>query len=191
MLNITVKPGNLQGPLDVVNFSSPEVQSSPIKNDTGKSSGPGGPGTGGFAVLLRPGNSWYSPGNAFRLTLQATDGNLVLQTIDNFSFGVDPLGGAGAALDPDVPPVRWVPVWSAKTNGQGVTEAAFQIDGNLVAYAGARAVFNTGTSGRKESDRPTLFVQDDGNLVIYTAGPKAIWSTKTSALDSQGFNAPT
>ncbi len=188
MLNITLKSGDLQGPLDVYFLSSPQSQSSPeIRASTGRSAGPGGP----FAALLHPGNSWYSPANSYRLTLQQSDGNLILEVVDDQSIGILPLiGGAGPALDPNAPNgAAWRAVWSAKTNGKGVDQVAFQIDGNLVAYAGAKAVFASGTSGHSGTDHPTLAVQDDGNLVIYTEGPRAIWATNTSSMESRGFNA--
>jgi hypothetical protein len=50
-------------------------------------------------LFVRPANSWYSPTNAFRLTLQATAGNLVLQCIDDSRDGpaaVPLIGGAVA-----------------------------------------------------------------------------------------------
>ena len=59
--------------------------------------------------------------------------------------------------------MRWVPVWSPHIQGKGVTEVDFQEDGNLVAYAGSHAVWNTGTNG---IERPVLYMEDDGNLVI-------------------------
>jgi hypothetical protein len=179
MLNLTLQFGDLQGLIDPFNLSSPEAQSSPqIKNNTHRSPGPGGP----FSAFLRPGNSWYSPGNAFRLTLQASDGNLVLQTINDNTF-ILPTVGQGPPLDPNR--VQWVPVWSAFTQGKGVTEVDFQVDGNLVAYAGSNAVFNTRTFGNANS---ILYMQDDGNLVIYKEGNVPIFATNTSALDTPGRN---
>src|ERR1035438_3937447 len=135
MLSFTLQFTDLQCPLDVLNLKIPLSQSSPqIKNCTHKSPGPGGP----FSVWLRPGSSWYSPGNAFRLTLQATDGNLVLESVVGSSIGIAQVtGGLGPALDPNSQ-MQSVPVWSARTNGKGVTEVDFQEDGNLVAYAGSQ-----------------------------------------------------
>jgi hypothetical protein len=187
MLNVTLQFTDLQCPFDVVNLQTPIPQSSPqIKNNTGPSKGPGGP----FSVLLRPGSSWYSPGNAFRLTLQATDGNLVLQVVDDSTIGFQPTtGGPAPALDPSR--LNWSPVWSPHIQGRGVTEVAFQLDGNLVAYAGSTAVFATNTNlppGTSDAQRPTLFLQDDGNLVIYTVGPVARFATNTSALEAPGKN---
>ena len=183
MLNITLSPGSLQGQLDVITLSGSQLQSSPVAKMTHKSPGPGGP----FSVFLSPGDSWYSPGNAFRLTLQTSDGNLVLQVFNSLAVSVPFLGGAGSAIDPDSENSNlWVPVWSAKTNGKGVTEVDFQIDGNLVAYAGTHAVWASNTSG---SSGRMIIMQDDGNLVIYKDGPTAVWATNTSAVESKGFNA--
>jgi hypothetical protein len=182
MLNITLQPGDLQGVIDPFNFSSAQLQSSPIKNVTHRSPGPGGP----FSAFLLPGHAWYSPGNAFRLVLQASDGNLVLQTINDLevTFELPLLGGAGPAINPNTPNL-WVPVWSPFIQNRGVTEVDFQIDGNLVAYARTNAVWNSGTSGNENA---TLIVQDDGNLIIRRAGPVAIWATNTSVLESKGHN---
>jgi hypothetical protein len=181
MLNITLQFNDLQSMISPLNLSSAEAQSSPqIKNNTHKSPGPGGP----FSAFLRPGGSWYSPGGAFRLTLQETDGNLVLQVIDDSSFILEAVG-QGPALNPNTQ-VRWVPVWSPFIQGKGVTEVDFQIDGNLVAYAGSHAVWSTGSSGNENS---VLEVQDDGNLVIYKTGMVKSFETRTSVLETPGKNA--
>lgn len=183
MLNVKLPFTDLQCPLDVANLATAASQSSPqIKNNTHSSAGPGGP----FSVWLRPGSSWYSPGNAFRLTLQATDGNLVLEAVDSSSIGLAQVtGGLGPSLDPNNQ-MRWTPVWSARTNGKGVTGVYFQEDGNLIAYAGSRAVFDTATPGIA---RPILYMQDDGNLVIYTTGPVAKFATNTRVFETPGKNA--
>jgi len=179
MLNITLQFSDLQGLIDPVNLSTAQPQSSPqIKNNTHRSPGPGGP----FSAFLRPGSSWYSPGGAFRLTLQATDGNLVLEVIDDFSISLDLLGH-GPPLNPNT--LHWVGVWSPHIQGKGVTEVDFQVDGNLVAYAGSHAVWNTGTF----DSRPILFMQDDGNLVIYKFGHIPMFATNTSANEAPGRNA--
>ena len=141
MLNIALQFTDLQCPLDVVNLGTAQPQSSPqIKNNTHKSPGPGN----FFSVWLRPGSSWYSPSNAYRLTLQASDGNLVLQVInDSEGFISQTTGGwFGPPLNPNG--ANWVPVWSPFIQGKGVTEVDFQEDGNLVAYAGSRPVWDTG-----------------------------------------------
>jgi hypothetical protein len=190
MLNITLQFTDLQCPLDVVNLQTAIPHSNPqIANNTHRSPGPGGP----FSVWLRPGSSWYSPANAFRLTLQATDGNLVLECINDAVLPILPvIGGASDPINPNNPNTAlWAPVWSPHIQGKGVTEVDFQIDGNLVAYAGSQAVFATGTNlapGTSDTQRPTLYLQDDGNLVIYTLGPVARFATNTSVLETPGKN---
>jgi hypothetical protein len=124
-----------------------------------------------------------------RLVLQATDGNLVLQVVDDFlvAGGIPDFGGAGPAIDPNDPYTQiWVPVWSPHIQNQGVTEVDFQIDGNLVAYAGSHPVWSIGKSGHENG---VLMVQDDGNLVAYEEGPVPYWSTSTSMRESSGYNA--
>ena len=182
MLNVTLNFNDLQGLIDPVNLSTAEPQSSPqIRNNTHRSPGPGGP----FSAFLRPGASWYSPGNAFRLTLQASDGNLILECVNDSQGGVSqvPTVGECPPIDPNT--LVWVPVWSPFTQGKGVTEVDFQVDGNLVAYAGSHAVWDTATF----DTRPVLYMQDDGNLVIYKTGMVPIFATKTSVLETPGKNA--
>jgi hypothetical protein len=69
--------------------------------------------------------------------------------------------------------------------GRGVTEVDFQIDGNLVAYAGSTPVYASGTSGNANA---TLYIQDDGNPVIYKQGNIPIFATNTSAFEAPGKN---
>jgi hypothetical protein len=182
MLNIALQPGDLQAILNPLNFSSAEAQSSPLKNVTHISPGGNKP----FSVFLRPGNAWYSFGNTVRLVLQATDGNLVLQVVDDFNVAaaIPFFGGAGPQISPNEQ--IWVPVWSPGIQNRGVTEVDFQIDGNLVAYAGSHPVWNSGTSGHENA---ILVVGDDGNMVIYEQGNIAVFATNTSMNESPGRNA--
>ncbi len=142
-----------------------------------------GPG-GVFSAFLTPGTSWYSFTGAFRLTLQALDGNLVLQSlfldrsIGNISLANDP------TIDPNNlpgPSSKWVPIWSAGIQAKGVTEVDMQVDGNLVAYKGSASgsphVWDSRTEGH---DNAVLVVQDDGNLVIYDTLGTPLWSTQTN-----------
>ena len=63
-----------------------------------------------------------------------------------------------------------------------------QMDGNLVAYnKSGGVVWNSASNG---NERAVLLVQDDGNLVIYAVGMKAVFATNTSARESKGFNTP-
>jgi hypothetical protein len=135
----------------------------------------------------------YSPAGAFRLTLQATDGNIVLQVLDDLSLSWVGAQNITNAPDPVLDPnatnsVNWVPVWSPHIQGQGATELDMQMDGNLVAYnKSGGVVWNSASNG---NERAVLLVQDDGNLVIYAVGMKAVFATNTSARESKGFNTP-
>jgi hypothetical protein len=162
MLNIQLQPGDLQGDI-VPQQNSPHIS-------------PGGQPS----VELGMGNSWYSPGGSFRLTLQASDGNLVLQCVDD---GTLPSWQQGEKLNPAV--LKWVPVWSTKTNEKSVTEVDMQLDGNLVVYAGSTPVFSSKSNGLEHA---FLRMQDDGNLVIFTANGTPAFTTNTSALQSSGNN---
>lgn len=155
MINIALSKGDIQG--DMV----------PHANTHHKSPGqiP--------SVGLKPGNSLYSPGGAFRLTLQ-TDGNAVLQRIDDSTLQWN----SGQPLDPTQ--IRWIPVWSTGTNNRAVTELDMQADGNFVVYAGTTPVFSSQTDQNNLSNGAFLRMQDDGNLVIYI-GNTAIWNTGTYA----------
>jgi hypothetical protein len=53
----------------------------------------------------------------------------------------------------------------------------FQTDGNLVLYQGATALWSSKTNGIAVS---YLIMQDDGNLVLYSADKKAKWDSHTS-----------
>ena len=109
-----------------------------------------------FAGMLGQGQTLYagsqicSDNKQYCLTLQASDGNLVLY------------GPKGA-------------VWQSQTNGKGVTRAVMQQDGNFVLYTSSNQpiwVLNL------QRANPYLNVQDDGNLVFYW--DRAIWSSNTS-----------
>jgi hypothetical protein len=121
--------------------------------------------------ILFPGDSLYSPGQAFRCTFQSADGNVVIERI----------------LDEKLPTQQWAPIWSLITNlGQDaiatdmqVARFTMQFDGNLVRNdANAAVKWASGTQGNQGA---FLRMQDDGNLVIYTGDGRAIWSTNTYA----------
>jgi len=59
------------------------------------------------------------------------------------------------------------------TNGKFVT--TMQYDGNLVTYAGHKAVWNSGTSGYGNY----ASFQSDGNFVVYNAGNGPLWWSTT------------
>jgi hypothetical protein len=170
-------PGDMQGVI-----SPGYLQQSNVLNWNTHTS-PGIPGQ--FSAFLGPGISWYSIAGAFRLTLQASDGNLVLESLflDRNSYGNITLQN-----DPTIDPnhllgfSKWVPIWSAGIQGKGVTEVDMQADGNLVAYRGPAPgsphVWDSRTEGH---DNAVLAVQDDGNLVIYDTLGTPIWFTGTNA----------
>ena len=89
------------------------------------------PGPDAVGVYITPNHALYSPGRTFRLVLQQTDGNLVLQCVDTGSL---PPGWADTALTPDQ--VNWDPIWSPNIQNQDVLYVVMQYDGNLVAYKG-------------------------------------------------------
>jgi hypothetical protein len=105
--------------------------------------------------FLRPGEYLASSNHLAHLILQR-DGNLVLYRTSDDS-----------------------PLWSTGTNGQAVTTAAFQTDGNLVLRdAAGNPLWSSGTNGWGGD---TLTLQDDGNLVMLAKG-NPVWSS-----DTQGF----
>jgi hypothetical protein len=55
-------------------------------------------------------------------------------------------------------------------------DLVFQSDGNLVLYGGGQAIWSTDT-WRYAASR--LVVQDDCNLVIYSADGWPVWATNT------------
>lgn len=70
---------------------------------------------------------------------------------------------------------------TGQTMGSSILKPAYRLvmqnDGNLVAYRGPKAIWNTDTAGSGAHNR--LVLQNDGNLVVYTSANKAVWSTGT------------
>jgi len=130
--------------------------------------------------ILLPGNCLYSAGQTFRLLFQQSDGDVLIQKIDD-----SPLvpGNTPASAQ------TWDSIWSLRGNldqgpisttpNPGVARLEMQGDGNLVRYdASANVKWASGTQGNPSA---FLRMQDDGNLVIYTTAGKAIWATNTYA----------
>lgn len=160
MLNIQLQPGDLQG--DIVPLeTSPQGVQKP-------------------SITLRPGNSWYSPSNAYRLTFLDLSGELMWQVVDVARL---PPWKQGQELNPTE--LHWLSIWSAFIALKGPTQVDMQIDGNLVAYAGPTAVFDTRTDQYRHA---FLRPQDDGNLVIYDSAGVAVWNTVTSVWGTAGNN---
>ena len=104
------------------------------------------------SICFTGGDLWLNSGTALAtaaasLTMQS-DGNLALY--DN--------NGQGR--------------WAAGTFDYPGAYAGFTSDGNLAVYWGQRTLFSSGTAGRGAY----LALRRDGNLVIFDANHKAIWS---------------
>ncbi|HTT82679.1 MAG TPA: hypothetical protein VMF67_04290 [Rhizomicrobium sp.] len=158
-LNIQLQPGDIQG--DII-----PQQDSPKSPD------------GSPSIRLGPAQSWYSPSGAFRLTMQASDGNVVLQVIDDAKLPPGQQRGESFAASS----VPWMPMWATHTANGGATEADMQIDGNFVVYAGNKPIFSTQIP---HSPSSLLRVQDDGNLVIYNAAGSPVFATGTNVTELQ------
>jgi hypothetical protein len=75
----------------------------------------------------------------------------------------------------------WHAIWASNTRS-GAVRAIMQTDGNFVLYRSPTstlprdAVWNTGTYGNPGA---WLFMQNDGNLVVYDANDRALWASGT------------
>jgi hypothetical protein len=106
---------------------------------------------------LTAGNSLTSPSGRYQLILQS-DGNLVI-----YDLGEDNRA-----------------TWSSRTNGQAVSKAVMQTDGNFVIYGpDANALWATNTSSINTA---ILTLQDDGNLVIYEWIEPELWNSGSGGL---------
>jgi cell wall-associated NlpC family hydrolase len=74
-------------------------------------------------------------------------------------------------------------LWSSKTNGHNGANAVMQGDGNLVVYRAGKALWSSKTNGHSGA---ILDMQDDGNLVIYWQG-RALWASKDASASSRGL----
>jgi hypothetical protein len=129
------------------------------------------------AISLGPGNSLYSPAGAFRLTFQASDGNALLQIVnDNSLPPVD-----GAPISPEG--LDWLPFWETVTADRSASHIQMQVDGNLVVYNPTGPIWASNTAGHFFA---FLQMQDDGNLVIYEQNLAPVWATNTSVFGSPG-----
>jgi hypothetical protein len=99
---------------------------------------------------IERGQSLWSANGRYRLRLQ-DDGNLVLYDGD-------------AAL------------WASDTVGAIIHYGQMQEDGNFVLTGGG-PVWATGTD---RNPGASLLLQDDGNLVVYARGGRALWHTNTA-----------
>jgi subtilase family serine protease len=110
-------------------------------------------GYGRPGEILHSGNSVNSCDGRFTLTMQTSDGNLVLSWKGHGSL------------------------WSSKTAGNPLAYAVMQDDGNFVVYSKAKkALWNSKTAKNPGS---YFELQNDGNLVVYNPDRIALWSSHT------------
>jgi hypothetical protein len=144
-----------------------QLQPGDVQTDlfTGQNNNPQG--------ILFPGNSLYSPQQAFRCLFQESDGDVLIQGVE----------------DSELPRIAWTNIWSLRGDldqqpiatgpANQVARLTMQFDGNLVRYDAAGTVkWASGTQGNQQA---FLRMQDDGNLVIYTTDGRPIWATNTNA----------
>lgn len=115
--------------------------------------------TAGAATLpantsLKPGQSIASANGAYFLTLQASDGNLVLYRKSDSKA-----------------------LWATYTNG---AIAAMQGDRNFVVYnASNTAVWNSHTNVNYSDPGAYLNVENNGTLAVYAGNGTAVWRSST------------
>jgi len=149
---------------------------------------------------LGPGESLRSPGGQFRLVMQK-DGNLVLYSAGHkalWASGTRGSAGAWAVMRRDgdfvVYSAAGRALWSSGTARHPGAWLALQADGDVVVYNSKGALWSTGSkqSGLVAGERlepgwylesPSrlcrLVMQQDGNLVLYSAGHQALWASGT------------
>ncbi|QRN94998.1 hypothetical protein JRI60_38800 [Archangium violaceum] len=105
---------------------------------------------------LNPGEQLVSANGAYILTLQATDGNLVVYRLADMKA-----------------------IWA--TNVPGGTVAYMQQDRNFVVYKNSTtatsAIWASNTGGNVLDTGVYLIIKDNGSLAIITSGGQTIWST--------------
>jgi len=109
------------------------------------------------------------------------------------TVGIDSYSPYQLVMQPDGNLVEYnsvgQPLWDSETSGHPGAYAALQAsDGNLVVYPQTGAYLWTAMVPKSPGDR--LCIQDDGNLVVYSAWPvnAPLWATMTTA--GTGINAP-
>lgn len=82
-------------------------------------------------------------------------------------------------------------IWASSFSAPGVIGAGqhfyFQGDGNLVIYGNNGALWNSRTDTQTKG---FLQMQDDGNLVLYTAANSAVWSSKDGVIRLNAAQLP-
>ncbi len=158
----------------------------------------------GNAVVYGNGRALWSTGTygnpGARLVVQS-DGNAVVYSTGNTPLWQTGTRGAGAAFGLDTDGGLVIDAAAGRTwrNGAPGTDAAVpttvlsqgqylhsadrqytavqQADGNFVVYGYGRPVWSSGTAGAVSG---RVFVQADGNVVVYTAGGAAAWQSRSS-----------
>jgi hypothetical protein len=99
---------------------------------------------------MRAGDSVKSSNGSYILIMQS-DGNLVIYR-----------SGSGA-------------IWSSRTNGSSGASAIFQSDSNFVVYRSGKSPCHSSTTN---SGGTIMYMQNDGNLVMYSSSGQAVWDSK-------------
>jgi hypothetical protein len=124
---------------------------------------------------LKPGDEIRSFNATFQLSLQSSDGNLVLSI-------ADPAGNPNFGLINR-------PIWAAYTQNKGAAYAIMQQDGNFVVYDGSKNPL-WWPKGMPLHSGAFIILQDDGNLVVYAPDKRTpLWASSTSAAEAPGANA--
>lgn len=71
--------------------------------------------------------------------------------------------------------------WESHTAGSGADRAQLTQSGNLVLLAGGQVVWQSNSNIDGKRGPPYLEVQDDGNVVIYSADKQVVWATGTAS----------
>jgi hypothetical protein len=119
-------------------------------------------------------------GNPGAYLVFQTDGNMVI-----YGSGGQALWSSGTSGRPDG--LNYVthsisstavlqPMQQLRT-ASGSYKLIMQSDGNVVAYSANRAIWSSGTFGKSVGH---MYMQGDGNLVIYSTTGQALWSSGTA-----------
>jgi len=150
---------------------------------------------------LSPGSTLVSPGGQYRLTMQS-DGDLVLYTAGGsplWSSQTSAAAGAFAIMQADGNFVVYSAanrvLWATGTGGHPGAELEVQSDGDLAVAGPSGPLWSSGSvnselkagehldSGwylQSQGGECRLFMQSDGNLVLYAASGQSVWSSGTS-----------
>jgi hypothetical protein len=119
-----------------------------------------------------------------------------------YSRADDASGGEACILDPATPiPPMGIPTGppaqgdtmqpgqvlnpgDVLTSADGRYQLIYQLDGNLVLSLGAAVLWASGTRGRGFG---VCIMQNDGNLVLYIAGPYPVWTSGTNGSAGSRF----